>query len=254
MLFGQTIIHANETPENVLKKYNDSITPDEIKHYLTGLIKDQFRKLDKEQQQLFIKYNRMKNYEAQTVSASDELQFVFVYFLEYAEDSDRGSPWYPIIYEFHKVRNEWKISNLMSGHIIIDLFKQNYPPEQFHTTNSFQFEGKRIQMESAFAYFKKTPRRLNEKTMTTVTIRFYPFEFQAQDVEYFKYNFGWVVEEIEVATTIASSFKYPIGELTLYLDNQNKIVSFCLNGYNIDDRYGSFNYCRQENLFNHFNF
>ena len=218
-----TLLYANESPEYVLDKFNTSLTGEEAMQYLTGSMKIQFASLNKENQEEFLRLNRMKNYKTQTESANGNLQLVVVSNIEFANRT--GSSLEPVIYELVKVGNQWKIQERWSGRIILDLFKRKFSPDQFHTQNSFQINGIKVLMKSAFAYFER------EKDNTGITIKFYPFPFQERDIEFLKRNSGTTVKDTVQPTAIASSIEYPESEMTVYLDGKNQIISFCLNGY-----------------------
>lgn len=245
--FSCSLLHASESPEAVLEKFNSSSSGSEAIQYLTGIMESQFASLDESTQVQWLEMSRMKSYQAQTTPINDEFQLVFITSLENDEGVVPASAQeYPIIYEFWKVDGMWKINDMMSGHIIVDLFKQKYAPSQFHAQNTFQFDGKRFPMGSAFAYYKASS---SDRSNTSVTIGFYPFKFQDRDIEYFKYNSGIVVEENDIATTVTSSLKYPRGEISLFLDEAKKLISYCVNGNYFNENFGSFNYCVQPDAF-----
>ncbi len=239
-LIAPTILYANDAPEKVLAKFNTSQTADEATQYLTGLMKKQLASMDKEHQEKILKSIQLKSYEAKTIPVNDNLQFVLAKNIKFSNGREDHSS---LVYELVPVEGQWKIQNRSLGDsMILGLFKQKFIPNQFHTQNSFMFDGKKIMTESAFAYFKK-----EKDGKTEVIIDFYPFLFQDRDIEFFKYSSGPVVNDTDKPTAVASSIKYPQGEITVYLDEKDQIISFCQNGFHFDNASsGSYNDCIQD--------
>ncbi len=220
-----TLIYANDSPEKVLEEFNVSSTGKEAIGYLAGSMKSQFASINENQQEEWLKYSRMKVYQDQVVPINDHLQFVVVSDIEFVQKKEHSSQEEPVIYEFGKTADQWKIQERWSGYIIFDLFKQEFSPGLFHAKNFFEFDNQQVVMESAFAYIEKKKHDLGK---SNIHIKFYPFPFQDRDIEFLKRGRGAAVGEINQATTIASSIKYPNVELNICLDENNQVVSFGL--------------------------
>jgi len=236
------IVYANEPPEKILEKFNNSKTIDELAQYLTaGLMRDQLAssyKLPKENQEKLINSLKMDSYETKAIPINENSQLVLVSNIKMADGSARKTP---TVYEFVQENGQWKIKNRLSaGFIIFDLLKQKFPPQQFHTQNSFEFDAKKVTMESAIAYFEN-----KEGKRKSLTINFYPFPLQDRDIEFLKYGFGNVLQETDKATAVSSSIKYPQSQMTVLVDEKNKMISFCQNGRDFKDDPSRYNWCVQ---------
>lgn len=232
-----TILHANDSPEKVLEKFNNSSTTEEAVKYLTGEMKSQLEPLDKDKQEKIIKRIQLKSYEPKTEAVGNDFQLVIAKKGKLSDGKESPS----LIYEFVKDGGEWKIKNRYLGdNSVIGLFKEKFSPDRFHAQNAFELDGKKVNMESAFAYFVK--KKDNKKE---IIVKFYPFKFQERDVEFFKYGSGPVVKDVDMPTAVASSIKYPQSEMTIYLNENNQIISFCQNGDNFKDDYIHYNLCVQ---------
>ena len=234
-----TILYANEPPEKILEKYNASVTGEEAMQYLTGSGKAQLASLDAKTLEKVLKHNQMKSYQTQIVPIDDNLQFISVSNIELVDGKKLQSS---MLYEFVKVDDQWKIQN-SENDIILDLFKQKFSPDQFHAQNFFEVDGKKIKMESAFAYSEK---RNHDKE---INIKFYPFPFQERDIEFLKRNSGPVVNDKDKPTAIASSIKYPTSTLLIDLDDKNQVTSFCLNYHAFEGDNVTYALCLPPNSF-----
>jgi hypothetical protein len=215
-------VGADSTPEGVLEGFNSAASYEEANQYLTGRMKAQLAGLGKETQERVLKAGRMKRYHAVTSSGEGDRDIVIVTDVEFVDNKQPSLAGASLIYEFVKENNQWKIEWRQSGSDLVELFTQKFSPNQFHSQNSFQFDGKPVRTESAFAIYEKDKR--NEK-ITWIHIRFYPFKFRERDIEFLKYNSGPSVEETDRAMAIASSLKYPVIRLDLRTGLNNRIAA-----------------------------
>ena len=212
-------VNAASTPEQVLENFNSASTYEEAIKYLTGRMKTQLAGLNGETREKVLKTGRMKHYQALTLPGNGDRHVVIVTNVIFIDEKQTPMRESSLIYEFVIVDDQWKIEWRRSGSTLIELFTQKFSPVRFHSQNSFQFDGKPIKMESAFAFYDMDKR--NEEN-TWIHIRFYPFKFQERDIEFLKYNSGPSVEDRDKPTAIASSLKYPVIRLDIQTDTNNK--------------------------------
>ena len=213
------VVNAGLTPEQVLENFNSASTHEEANKYLTGRMKAQLAGLNGETQEKVLKTVRMKHYQALALPGNADRRVVMVTNVVFIDGKQRPMTDSSLIYEFVTEDDQWKIEWRQMGSTLIELFTQKFSPNQFYSQNSFQFDGKPIKMESAFAFYEKDQR--NEKN-TWIHIRFYPFKFQERDIEFLKYNSGPSVEDRDKPTAIASSLKYPVIRLDIQTDISTK--------------------------------
>jgi hypothetical protein len=234
------LIYADsEDAKKVLDKFNTSLTAEDAMSCLTGFMKKQWLFFSKENQEKILRSIQIQSYEAKEVPINDHLEFIVASNIKYVDGKNHEQP---NIYQMTKENGQWKIDNEFSGnYIILDLFRGLYQPSQFQTQSSFEFDGQKVLMDSAFAHFKK-----DKDNKTEVTVQFYPFPLQDRDFDFLKLNFGSTVQETGKATAVASSVKYPYAEMTLYIDENNKVISFCQNGRDFKEGSMPYSACIQD--------
>ena len=218
------ISNATEAPENVLKKFNASSTFDEASRYLTGRLKAQLRRVNKEEtRDKMVRDSQMKDYDVLALPVTGNHQTIIVTHVKFIDEKKSPLADFPIIYKFVNEDNHWKIEWRQSGSAILELFTQQFAPHQFDSQNSFQINGRVFNMESAFASYKE-----ENKEKAWINIKFYPFKFQDRDIEFLKYNSGPAVEDKDKPTAIASSMKYSEIRLDILTDRKSQIIAFSL--------------------------
>jgi len=235
--------HAADAPEKVLEKFNNAVKAEDAAHYTAGAFKAQFVTRKKDANEKALDALRMKNYRAEVRPVNDTLVFVYVSDIVHVEGLRQENP---VTYEFIKVENEWKIASRSSGDgLILDLFRQSFSPEQFHTESFFQWVGQKALMESAFAYSE-----VDSNGNIKIIITFYPFALQQRDIEYLKYRVGPAVVDTDKATAITSSLKYPRSEVALVINDRETLLSFCMSGDNFpDSKNKGYHFCMPKNPF-----
>ena len=225
------IVNAGSTPEQVLENFNSASTSEEANKYLIGRLKAQLAGLSGETKEKVLQTVRMKHYQALTLPGVADRRVVIVTNVEFIDGKQPPMIESSLVYEFVNVDDQWKIEWRQMASTLIELFTERFSPNQFHSQNSFQFDGKPIKMESAFAFYEKDTR--NEKNIW-IHVRFYPFRFQGRDIEFLKYNSGPSVEDRDQPTAIASSLKYPVIRLDIQTDTNNKPSAFSFGWESFD--------------------
>ena len=214
---------AAETPLAILKAFNTSTSFNDAGTCLTGRLEKQwFSVHDKRVQQQIMHTHLMKQYSTVVLPNKGGHQSILVTHAVYRNGKALSGK-LPLLFQFNKVKGDWKLEWLSSCSVILDMFTREFRPKAFHTNGVFHLDKHVFTAKSAVATY-----HADNKTGTWINIRFYPFPFQQRDLEFLKCGEGPTVTDKNAPTALASSLTYPNVHLDILVDKQGRASVFSL--------------------------